>query len=115
MTLGAEKRLTERKEFHGMVRLCECGASVEKDTTEAEKDALQLTAINISRDGICLRTEYFFVPNHLFQLDFSIMDRPVHTLARVVWSEKNTCGLQFIKPGDLTGIFEEESVNTRMA
>jgi hypothetical protein len=113
--LGAEKRLTERKEFHGMVRLCECGGSGEKDPAEAEKDSLHLTAINISRDGICLRTEYFFVPNHLFKVDFDIMDRTVHTLARVVWSEKNACGLQFIKPGDLTGVFEEESVNARLA
>jgi hypothetical protein len=109
--LGAEKRLSERKEFHGMVRVCEFTGSDERTPAAVEEDSVNLTAINIGRDGICLRTEYFFIPNHLFLLDFSIMDKTIHTLARVVWSEKNTCGLQFIKPGDLLGLFDEQTAN----
>jgi hypothetical protein len=113
--LGAEKRLSERKEFHGLVRVCEFSGFEEESPSTAEEGPLLLTALNIGRDGICLRTEYFFIPNHLFQLDFSIMDKTIHTLARVAWSEKNSCGLQFIKPEDLTGLFGQDPVNIRLA
>ncbi len=83
------------------------GGSQIKNSSENESHPLHLTAINISKDGICLRTEYFFIPDHLFQLDFSFMDKNIHTLARVVWSEKTACGLQFLNPNELAEIFEK--------
>ncbi len=97
--MGPEKRLSTRREFRGAVRIYEFKGSSDNSPAEAENSSLLLTGVNISQEGICLRTEYFFIPDHLFQLDFSFMDKTIHTLARVVWSEKNACGLQFFKAG----------------
>jgi hypothetical protein len=113
--LGPEKRSSARKEFHETVRIHELNGSGEKNPGEVKNEPLRLTGVNISREGICLQTEYFFIPDHLFQLDFNVTGRDIHTLARVVWSEKNACGLQFLKPDDVACLFHEEPDNIRLA
>ena len=61
-----------------------------------------LKAKNISKEGMCLETPEFFIPNQIFKLDFrSIHNGQAQAYASVVWSERNACGLRFIKPGEL--------------
>ncbi len=60
-------------------------------------EPLYLRSRNLSRDGICLEADYFFIPNHIFQLSFELLHKPIYTLARVVWSERNACGMQFLR------------------
>ena len=68
-----------------------------------------LKAKNISPEGLCLETPNFFIPNQIFRLEFQVPhEGRSHAYASVVWSEKNACGLRFIKPGELLNSLMEK-------
>lgn len=102
-----EKRHSNRVEFQGTVQVRDLRMALESFPA-TQPPTFQLKGINISLDGICLKTDRFFIPDRLFQLDFEYMNKAIHALARVDWSEKYSCGLQFIQIEDIVGILLEE-------
>ena len=101
-----EKRISNRFEFAEIVQLHDVHYSHPEGYRPNGGSPLNLQGINIGKDGICLRTDYFFIPNHLFQLDFKLRNKDIHTVARVVWSEKSSCGLEFLKSKDVEDALE---------
>lgn len=70
-----------------------------------------LKAKNISQEGLCLETPNFFIPDQVFKLEFQVPhEGRSRAYASVVWSEKNACGLRFIKQGEhLNNLIQRES------
>ena len=65
-------------------------------------NAYHLTAQDISRDGLCLKTPEPFSVGQIFLLGFKVAaKKTVHAPARVVWSQKKTSGLEFLSTDGL--------------
>lgn len=102
--MAKEKRQFQRFEVQEIVRVYVLSGMDGKNGGKAPhppRSPLYLNARNISQEGLCLETKDFLLPNQILRLDFqNTHDGRTEALAAVVWSEKNACGLRFLKDGD---------------
>src|SRR5258708_34817002 len=64
-TLFLQKRSSYRLEFQGIVQVHNL-LIASGEFKRSSSPTVHLQGINISKEGICLKTDYFFIPNHLF-------------------------------------------------
>ena len=105
-----ENRQSQRIPMEEVVEVYLLPSALSGNSAKVPSEPLHLKARNISEAGLCLETQEFFLPNQIFKLDFALPHNGnTRAYAEVVWSERNSCGLRFIKPGGLlNGLMEKE-------
>src|SRR5271170_6171849 len=100
--MSSNKRRSERIDFKEKVQVYSLPRASFPRMLKSKNPPLLLKGKNISKDGICLEACHLFQKDHVFQLDFEFFKGgTIHTFAKVVWSEKDSSGLQFLKPEEV--------------
>jgi len=100
--MANNKRRSDRIDFKEMVQVYTIPPSAFRGLGRSKAPPFLLKGKNISKEGICLENLGPIVLNGVYQLDFQFFkNQTIHTFARVVWSEKASCGLKFLKPEEV--------------
>jgi hypothetical protein len=100
--MNQDKRRSQRAEAQELVRVYVLEDPDEKNQGMEFKSPVYLKAKNFSQEGLCLETAGFLIPDRILRLDFqSVHNGHTQAFASVIWSEKNACGLRFLKEDEL--------------
>ena len=100
--MAANKRRSDRIDFNDLVQVYSLPPTPQGGFLRSKKSPHILKGMNISKDGICLENLHPIVLNGIYQLDFQFFNnKTIHTFAKVVWSKKTSCGLQFMRPEEV--------------
>lgn len=100
--MASNKRRSERIDFKEKVQVYTLPPVSFPRMLRTKNPPILLKGKNISKDGICLEACDLFAKDHVYRLDFEFFKGGViHTFAKVVWSEKDSCGMQFLKPEEV--------------
>jgi hypothetical protein len=98
VSMASNKRKSERIDFKEKVQVYSMPRASFPRMLKSKNPPLLLKGKNISKDGICMEASPLFRKDQVFQLDFQFFKNGIiHTFAKVVWTEKDSCGLQFLK------------------
>ena len=96
--MSTNKRKSDRIDFSEMVQVYSLPPAPYRGVLKPKDPPFLLKGKNISKDGICLESLGPFPLNGVYQLDFQFFrNKTLHTFAKVVWSEKGSCGFQFLR------------------
>jgi hypothetical protein len=102
--MASNKRRSERIDFREKVQVYTLPHLSFPRLLKTDHPPILLKGRNISKDGICLEACDLFAPDHVYRLDFEFFKGGViHTFAKVIWSGKDSCGMRFLSPEEVTG------------
>lgn len=93
---ASERRQRPRIPFVGTVSFHHVLPSKSGHIYEVRDPAVQAKAYDINEDGLCLSLSPALEPQAILKLNFEIREKTVDVYARVVWTNRDRCGLRFI-------------------
>ena len=100
--MASNKRKSDRIDFMEMVQVYTLPPAAPRGILKPKDPPRLLKGKNISKEGICLESLGPFPLDGVYQLDFQFFrNKTIHTFAKVVWSGKDSCGMQFLQPEEV--------------
>ena len=93
---AAERRERPRIRFEATVAIHLVTPSKSGNIFEVKGHPISVQASDINESGMCLLLEAPVAPQTILKVDFDVAGKPVDVYARVVWANRDRCGLRFI-------------------
>lgn len=97
MTESSEKRRFNRFTFQEPVLVFPVLPSQSGNIYEVQRSSIEARAHDISEGGLRLEVDRPLNSNFVLKLNFAVeKSEPVEVYGKIVWSEKNHCGIRFM-------------------